>query len=145
MTDVAQFSFGIVKWIGYVVVVYWIARESWTASGVLMLRPALRAAQVVGAATVRTGLGLARGWLLLQELDFQARVGPSPWAIVALVVASRFVEWAAVFATFFPRLRTPGVLVRAAWRSTGVSFLLDAPAAILTLILGFSTGAIHVC
>jgi hypothetical protein len=144
LIEVAQISFGIVKWLGYVLVVYAVWRR--TASATHAPEDAATVVgRVIGAATLRTGLGLATGVLLVRQLDFEASVGPNPLAVVALILGTRFLEWAAVSALFFAVLRSPRTLMRASVQSTGLSFALDIPATFLTLVVGYATTAIHMC
>jgi hypothetical protein len=143
LIEAAQASFGIVKWLGYLLVVHAVWRGAAATDATDGAGTAI--ARVFGAATARTALGLAGGVVLMRVLDFESPSGPNPLALLGLILAARLLEWAAVFALFFASLRPPRVLFRAALRGTGWSLLLDIPAAFLTLVMGYANGAIHMC
>jgi hypothetical protein len=65
--------------------------------------------------------------VFLHYFPLSSESGPDPWAVVLGILVIRFAEWALV-----------------AW-ATGLSCLLDLPAAILTGVLGFATHSIHLC
>ena len=109
--------FAAIKLVGYVFLARWIGRR---------YRPDVVAAPAVVVAVSRVALAALVGWIVAMSFDVDNTL---TW--YSILVALRFVEWAAIVWLFYERLAAEfdwGRLAMFAGTGTALSCVLDLPA-----------------